>query len=105
MVKVIIEEDGKVIRTISGDVVAGFIAKDSDGGQLGIDNTMFVRGTIVPRNFITSLSFFCIEVIDMLSGGSKTLKNMKMKEFKQDLGDAESGKISYKTISIERGEE
>lgn len=43
MVKVIIEEDGKVIRTISGDVVAGFIAKDSDGGQLGIDNTMFVH--------------------------------------------------------------
>lgn len=71
MVKVIIEEDGKVIRTISGDVVAGFIAKNSDGGQLGIDNTMFVHGTIVPRNFITSLSFFCIEVIDMLSGGSK----------------------------------
>jgi len=107
MVKVIIEEDGKVVRTTSGNIVAGFVTEKSkeesntDGKE--INSNVFMVGGASPREIISSLSIFCIEVVTALSKGSEIGLELGMAMFKETMNKMESGKVTY--AKNEGGEE
>lgn len=94
MVKVTVEENGKILRTMEGDIAVGFVASKDDDDAGSVKNCMFISGGMPTKNIITSLSFLCIEVINALSENG-IVKIVQMHLFKKTLEAAESGK-AYK---------
>lgn len=99
MVKITIEEDNKV-RTISGNFVAGFVTEKATDEQDSVDgneiNTnVFMVGGTSPREIISSLSVFCIEVVTAMSKASEMRPELGMEMFKDTISKMESGKATY----------
>lgn len=99
MIKVTIEENGKVINTMTGDIAIGFVAEDDTNGKGGIKNCIFVSGAMGMRHIITSLSFLCIEVINALSNRNGLIGELQMHLFKKTLKAAQSGE-KYKVERV-----